>query len=266
MWTFIGSSTLYTIFGGVSEILGAVLLLFRRTTTLGALIAFGVMFNVTVMDFSYDVAVKLLCLHILLMAIYLVVPDAQRLLNFFVLNRATQPVGMNPLRTEGRKRLVAIGVKTCVILYLLVSTTIRDWHGYKQAGVGAPQPPLYGLYEVEDFSVAGVVHPPLATDAARWHFVILESAGRLGVRRMDDSLVDYGMDYNAGSREMYVTMPGETKSTNTLKITEAGSGLLQLDGSWAGEPMRLTLKPIDRNSFTLVSRSFHWISETSFIR
>jgi uncharacterized membrane protein YphA (DoxX/SURF4 family) len=265
MWTFIGSSTVYTVFGGVAEILGAVLLIFRRTTTLGALIAFAVMFNVTIMDFSYDVAVKLLCLHILLMAAYLVLPDAQRLLQFFVLNRATQPVELAAYTGDARKRYASIALKCLVILYLFGSLTIRDWHTYKQSGAGAPRPPFYGLYEVEEFRVGGEVRPPLVTDAERWRYVMLENAGKISVRRMDDSMVEYGMAYDAGSHEMRVAMPG-AGTVNTFKVIDMGDGLLQIDGDWLGKPMTLKLKQIDRNSFTLVSRGFHWISETSFIQ
>jgi uncharacterized membrane protein YphA (DoxX/SURF4 family) len=272
MWTFIGSSAAYTVFGGLAEILGAVLLLFRRTTTLGALIAFAVMFNVTVMDFSYDVAVKLLCLHILLMAVYLVLPDVGRLLQFFVFNRATRPVEVAAYSTDRRKRLATMALKIVVVVYLFGSLTIRDWHTYKLSGAGAPgapRPPLYGLYEVEEFRVDGVVHPPLVTDAERWRYVMIENAGKLSVRRMDESLTEYGMAYDAGSHEMHLAMSGpvpESGGVTIFKVTELGQGLLQIEGNWGNVPMSLKLKAIDRNSFTLVSRGFHWISETSFIR
>ena len=39
LWAFIGYSPAYQIFGGLAEVAAASLLLFRRTTTLGALIA-----------------------------------------------------------------------------------------------------------------------------------------------------------------------------------------------------------------------------------
>ena len=44
-WTFMGYSDTYTIFAGLMEIVAALLLLFRRTTTLGAMIATGVMWS-----------------------------------------------------------------------------------------------------------------------------------------------------------------------------------------------------------------------------
>jgi hypothetical protein len=210
--------------------------------------------------------VKLLCLHILLMAAYLVLPDAHRLLAFFVLNRATQPVVVGPATRERSSRILLAALKVCLIVYLFGSLTVRDWRSYKASGGGAPHVPLYGLYEVEDFSLGGVVHPPLVTDRTRWRYVMLETPGKLTVRDMDDSLTDYAMRYDAQQHAMLVDLPGDPAVQCNLKVVSSGDGGLQLDGTWSGSAVSVRLKPVDRNSFTLVSRGFHWVSETSFIR
>ncbi|HEV7763557.1 MAG TPA: hypothetical protein VGQ76_01020, partial [Thermoanaerobaculia bacterium] len=59
LWTFMGWSPAYTVFAGIGELLGGLLLTTRRTALLGALITAGVMVNVAMMNFSYDVPVKL---------------------------------------------------------------------------------------------------------------------------------------------------------------------------------------------------------------
>lgn len=45
-WTFVGASPAYSVFGGVLELTGGFLLLWQRTTTLGALLLTSVMANV----------------------------------------------------------------------------------------------------------------------------------------------------------------------------------------------------------------------------
>lgn len=55
MTTFMGHSPVYTAFAGGTEVLGGVLLFWRRTTTLGALICIGVMAHVVVLG-SRDTA------------------------------------------------------------------------------------------------------------------------------------------------------------------------------------------------------------------
>jgi uncharacterized membrane protein YphA (DoxX/SURF4 family) len=264
MWAFIGSSVVYTIFGGLAEVLGGALLLFRNTTTLGALLSFAVMFNVAVMDFSYDVAVKLLCVNMLLMAVYLAMPDAKRLLNVFFLNRATQPAPLGPAIAKPSRRPLLVVLKVCVLLYLIVPLTLRDWKSYHETGAGAPKPPLYGLYSVDDFTLNGIDHPPLITDSSRWRYVIFETPNTLTLRHMDDSLTDYRIAYDPASHTLGFETPGDTKKANALKVTEQGAEL-QLDGTLDGQAVSAKLKRVDRSSFTLVSRGFRWISETSFI-
>lgn len=266
MWAFIGSSTVYTIFGGLAEVLGAVLLLFRRTTTLGALVAFAVMFNVTVMDFSYDVGVKLLCLNILLMASYLVLPDVTRLLNVFFLNRPTAAVRLEPVSLKPRLRTIAIAVKICVVILLIVPLTVREWKSYRQIGPGAAHPPLYGLYDVQDFSVNGETHPPLLTDTARWRYVIFETPNTLTIRRMDDSLVNYRIRFDSAPQHIDVDAAGDVADKSSMDIVQTNSDEMTMQGTFASAPLVVKLKRVDRSSFTLVNRGFHWISESSFVR
>jgi len=64
LWTFMAASKGYQIFTGAAEVLGGILLLWKRTTTLGALTVFGVMANVMALNFFYDVPVKLLSTHL----------------------------------------------------------------------------------------------------------------------------------------------------------------------------------------------------------
>src|SRR6185436_9344811 len=58
LWTFMGFSRVYTLFAGLAEMVGGILLISRRTTLLGALISSGVLGNVVLLNFCYDVPVK----------------------------------------------------------------------------------------------------------------------------------------------------------------------------------------------------------------
>ena len=266
MWAFIGASTTYTIFGGLAEVLAGVLLLWRRTATLGALIGFAVMFNVTVMDFSYDVGVKLLCLHILLMATYLVLPDVHRLVQFFVLNRATAAAQLDPAPLPRRQQRVAWGVKAVVILLLIVPLTLREWKSYREMRAVVSRTPMYGLYEVDSFALAGVERPPLLTDTVRWRSVILERPEMIVLRHMDGSLSTYRMHYDAAQRTITVDAKGEAADKSLLTVTQPAADIMEITGTFAGVPVTARMHRVDRSHFTLVNRGFHWVSESSFVR
>jgi hypothetical protein len=91
LWTFMGASASYTIFAGAVEMLGGILLFVPRLATLGALVGMGAMANVFILNMSYDVPVKLYSFHLLLLSVFLVLPDLKRLTNFFILNRPAEP-------------------------------------------------------------------------------------------------------------------------------------------------------------------------------
>jgi len=266
MWAFIGSSTVYTIFGGLAEITGALLLLFRKTTTLGALITFAVMFNVTVMNFSYDVTVKLLCLNILLMAIYLVLPDAGRLLNFFFLNRATQPALLAPPLVNQRMAGLAPWIKTALVLYIALAPTLRDWRMYRTQGAGAPLPPLYGLYEARDFAIGETIHPPMLSDPVRWRYVIFDAPNKITLQRMDESRKTYFMVYDSARHEITIDAQDDPLDKSVFSVNQPAPDQMTLQGKVAGAVVVAHLQKIDPRSFTLTSRGFHWISESSFVR
>src|SRR5262249_26898774 len=98
LWNFMGTSMAYTIFSGICEVVAGTLLLFRRTTMLGAVMSLGVLLNVAMLNFCYDVPVKLYSTNLLLMTIFLAAPDLRRLLNFFVLNQVVKTADMSEPR------------------------------------------------------------------------------------------------------------------------------------------------------------------------
>ena|SRR6218665_251183 len=68
-WSVVGSSYSYTIVLGIVELLAAVLLLFKRTQFLASILAVGVFAQVFLVNFSFDISVKLLSSSLLLFSI-----------------------------------------------------------------------------------------------------------------------------------------------------------------------------------------------------
>jgi uncharacterized membrane protein YphA (DoxX/SURF4 family) len=57
-WTFMGYSRGYNYFTGIAEVSCGILLLFKRTSLFGAVIAFTVSANIAAINFCFDVPVK----------------------------------------------------------------------------------------------------------------------------------------------------------------------------------------------------------------
>ncbi|MFI5187938.1 MAG: hypothetical protein ACHQF0_14505, partial [Chitinophagales bacterium] len=91
LWRFMAYSNSYQIFTGAVEVLGGILMLFKRTAILGILITIAAICNVVMLNWSYNVDVKYYSMHLLLVAIFLLVPHIRRIADFFILNKATSP-------------------------------------------------------------------------------------------------------------------------------------------------------------------------------
>jgi hypothetical protein len=185
LWSFMGYSRAYSFFGGAAEVLGAFLLFFRRTTTLGALVSAGVLVDVVMLNFCYDVIVKFIAMHLLIMCVFLMIPDIKRLANALLLNRPALPINIKAA-FSGKRRVVGWIAKTLVIgisLFILTKQTLDGMDEYIK-----PKSALYGIYNVEEFKKNGQDLPLLTTNAKEWRKVIFDSPTFMQVDLMDDSI------------------------------------------------------------------------------
>jgi hypothetical protein len=125
LWTFIGSSPTYSMFLGGVEMLAGILLFFPRTILLGSLISFLSMVQVCVLNFCYDVSVKLFSLHLLAMTVFLVAHDARRLMDLLLLNRVVLPT---PTETDPFNPASLRTVWTVKLLFLVVLLGTAFFH------------------------------------------------------------------------------------------------------------------------------------------
>ena len=245
LWTFMGHSTAYTVFAGLAELVGGVLLLWRRTTLLGALIVVVVMTHVVVLNFCYDVPVKLYSSHLLLMAVFLVWPHAGRLVDLLVRNRATQPVDLGAFPAPpGWRTRVTIG-KWLLVAYLVAASGVESWSMYRSVGDGAERGPLYGAYDADG-----------GAGDARWRRVGISVSG-VAVFTEDDQIHRHRMRYDESRARLSLLRDGvvtvyavERPDANTIVLTGR-------EGSH-----RLVRRP----PTLLESRGFHWVNEAPFNR
>ncbi len=267
LWWFMGASVPYIIFAGAAEVSGALLLLlFRRTATLGSLVAFGVLLNVMMLNYCYDVPVKLYSSNLVLMALYLASGDLRRLVDFFVRNRATTAVDQTGPRFSRRwARVSALVFQVLFVGYTLFGSIYGGWQGYQASYVHPQQPPIYGLYEVEQFARNGREVPALVTDGTRWRKVIAEFPGFVTVKMMDGSLRGYQAKYDAAKNGVTLSAPNDRRKYS-LQYGRPDAGHLTIEGTLAGDRVSMRLRKIDTSSFLLVNRGFHWINEVPLNR
>jgi hypothetical protein len=257
-WTFMGYSKAYTIFSGAAEVLAGLLLLFRRTTTLGALGASAVLLNVGMLDFCYDVPEKLDVIFLLLMAMILMAPDLGRLANLLVLNRPTSPAMVPNPPSSRRMRIAGVGAKAAIVTYMIVTTVMAP---QKIKNFYSPNSLLYGIYDVDEFTRNGQILPPLTTDTTRWKKVVFLTTDETYVEQMDDSWNDYDTSYDsAGSKVTLVFKSGKTTNKSSFAYSQPDHDHMVLNGPLGNDSITVRLKRFDESKFSLVKTKFRWIN------
>jgi hypothetical protein len=200
LWSSIGSSPAYEVFTGCAETMGGLLLIFPRTTILGALVCLADLTQVLMLNMTYNVPVKLFSFHLLLMVMFLLTPEFSRLADFFFWNR---PVGhSNEMQLVGTSRANHIALAAQIILgiWLVGTNAYSSWNGWHTYGGGRPKSPLYGIWNVDQLSIDGQFRSPLLTDYDRWRRAIFELPTRMAFQRMDDSYARFGAEINGNAR------------------------------------------------------------------
>lgn len=142
LWGFMGTSLPYTMFAGLAEVVVAGFLLFRRTALLGALIGLGVTMHIMLLNYCYDIPVKILSTHLAVMSIMIILPDARRLFNLFVLNRSVPAACLTGIWQPRWAWWTRMSLKTVIIILVFLMPLSRhvvqlpaQWEKYSQMPV-----------------------------------------------------------------------------------------------------------------------------------
>ncbi len=261
LWTFIGSSTPYQIFCGSIEVLAAVLLLFRNTLLLGALVSALAMGQIFALNMCYDVPVKIFSFTLFVYALYLAVPFLNRLYRFFIANQPVERLAFYEISQKGWARALIAVVK-------LLLVGVMAYAFYQEFAVSPPVQKS-GKRRIEGNYVVNGASRQVGNEA--WTNVSIRSAfGRNMFSASNEEL---------GTRARWFYSVNDT--TNTLKLSPidnkdsviavlnyeaTDSTHLALKGLWQKDSISIALSKRPRRDFILVKRGFHWINNEPFNR
>lgn len=266
LWYSIGASPAYETFAGCAEMLGGILLIFPRTTMLGALVSLADLTQIFMLNMTYDVPVKLFSFHLLLLALFLLAPEYQRLANFFLRNRTAVPSMQVELFRTRRANRIALAGQILLGIWVIGNNAYNGWDGWHTYGGGSPRSPLYGIWNVSELSMDGQLRSPLLTDYDRWHRAVFEVPDRVTFQRMDDSFAGYGAAIDGNGKTIALTKNSDKNWKANFTFQRVAADQLILDGNMDSHKIHMQLQLLDRNKFMLVSRGFHWIQEYPFNR
>ena len=230
--------------------------LFRRTTTLGALVSVAVLTHVAALNFACDVPVKLISCHLLAMAVFLSAEEVRRLATLFLWNRTASPAPMDTVSQSPKFRRAAFSLKMLLLTVVAVASLFPSYLRWQARLVKGP---LAGIWEVQQFTLDGEAPESVVPANVRWRRVVISDSGQsASVQRMDGMRRQHSLTVDLEAEKLF--LDGDfTYSTPTAES-------LYIRGRYRGRELRVTFRHVDPSEFRLVNRGFHWISESPYNR
>jgi hypothetical protein len=264
LWSSIGSSPAYEVFAGCAELLGAILLIFPRTVTLGALICLADMTQVFALNMTYDVPVKLYSFHLMLISLLILQRNIRNLASFFFLGRSSRISEPVPLFASRRGQRIASIAIALFWLRVIGGDVYQDWQSWHSYGPGAKKAPLYGIWNIEEYTVDSKPHPLLVTEDQQWRRIIFQYPDYAEAQRMDGTFAGYGEKISADLKTLNLTDAKNKTWHANFSVTRTADDRLTLDGTIGGQQATLHLHRLDHTKFLLTTRGFHWIQDYPF--
>lgn len=237
-WSVMGSSPSYVIFMGVIELLAGVLILVRKTRFLGLLLALGIFVQVVIVNFSFDISVKLFSVSLLVMTIVLLTayPHIWRaIFQLPVKHVIRQEVKVPQWRNWTRALLLALIITETVY----PSVTSGNW--YDDA---APRPSYHGAYAVQNGKEIR-------------HFYV-HRHGYLIVENEKDE--QYSLRIVSQEAD-WVLLDEQTGEKSLFRIRKEHMNYVA-DWKRGTVNRHFLLKKLPYGKLPLLSESFHWFSDS----
>lgn len=169
--------------GGI-EVLAALLLLWRKTASIGAALVIGFTGNVLLSNLAYGGGETVYCLLLLSMAAILVWYDWGRWYKLIITGLPTHPDSYKPQILNGWTKKAGWAARTIfLLLFVTMGVAARSLHS--RGAYQYPQKPglskSEGLYNVSEFRLNGKLLPYSLKDSVRWQNVVFEKWNTLSI-------------------------------------------------------------------------------------
>lgn len=269
-WLFIGYSKPYEIFSGVMECFAGLLLLYRRTATLGILMATVIFINVMALNLAYDIPVKIFSMEIVLMCLFLLANEFNRILCFFVLNKPSAACTLYHFKFQKLWMKITRIVFKVLFIVIAVGMTWKQSHEFHQSQVNLPKPkPLEaGVYDVVVYAVNKDTVAMNPLDSIRWADFIIDNHERGSIKTADTGFVKRYQrayfSYTTDTVGQTITLKKNMFAPNYIAFFHyepTVNGMI-LRGKHDNDSLYIELRKSARH-FQLAEKQFHWLSEAN---
>ncbi len=261
LWTLLGLVPAYERICGAAEVLGGLLILFRRTALAGALLSAFVMTNVLLYNCYFDVPVKLYAAHVLLMACFVMLPDLRPLWDFFVMHRDTRPAGVwVPPASRQRMRIAMAAIETVILAGAVVGYLKFDGDRYRAYTASVRPAPIIGLWTLDEGSAM-----PMTIGGVPWRDISIDNLTRGMARSTDGQLWRMYLSYDERKHTLGMVSRGGSGAVKYgWAMRDADHMILSTSGKSA-QTLAFHRVPTPAE-YPLLTRGFHLVSEWGYER
>lgn len=262
MWTYLSYSKTVTVFAGWLEAIGAILLFFRKTTFIGAVLTLVAIGNVVLWDIGYGVSVTFYAIFLLILTLILLATQLRSLIDYFVLGRTSKAIVYEPFSLRQKFRKIATGVKTLIFLglgYLFVNNTISILNEYFSNSFEW----FTGKHTVKEFNV---VSNQMTNDTSQiaWKELIFNDViyyndtFKLIKENDENTRFSYKVD-SVSHLIKYKPYSDENGNWNDMYYEKQGDSLFTFNTNYKGDSLQIKTKIKRLEDYLLISQKGRWI-------
>lgn len=251
-WSVNGISYGFSVFAGLLECFAGMLLLWKRTSVLGALLSVAILLQVVVVNFCYDISVKVLSLYLLLCSLMLLFPFLRSIVRFLTgaavlpLSGIRNPTGI--CSSIVVYRIIKGGVLTmlaCCLLYpYIISGNYND--------DAAPRPLYHGAYIPQRIILN---RDTFGQEDLAWKRIFIHRQHYFIVQDAADVMHDYAFTYE---KDNVLHVYDASEEVSVLVFKEKESGGYTITGTWQGDLIEIDIAPVAWRDLPALRKGFHW--------
>jgi len=250
-WSAIGSSWGYSFFLGAVEVLVAVLLLFKKTRLLGILLGIGVMVNVVVINFSYDISVKVYASFLLGLFLLNLLPYAKFLYRVLVLNRTSEMKQEKPLFFT-KNKLWNYGIKSILVLFILTESLFPFVKSGNYNDDTFSRPVFHGAYQVTNQNKE--------ENNQNISQIFIHRQGYFITKTTKNKMQDYHLIVDTVNRVLKISRY-DLNESYILNYEEKNKTLFRIIGEIKSKKIDVFLDKINLKNLPIKQSSFHWTTD-----
>lgn len=228
MWAFMGRYHSMVDIIACIEIIGGLLLLFRKTRLVGAFVLLPMLLNIFLLDLYYlNLLVQVYVALEVLALIYLILLEYRRLVDFFLIAKGNAPL------YNFRRQGIGYAVKATVILIPALALSMHHYQtNYTE---------ITGKYEVKRVIINNIDQTQAACrDSVLTHVFIDRYDLVLGYPDYRNKVIG-GYKYNPKTKQITVALHYPRKDTLTATITPGNGEMKTLVGKVGGKRLKIEM-------------------------